>query len=730
MPSAVKRATITGDAPAQSTQSATEEHPAVALRPDADALTAQPLTRDEASVTARSCAIGLLLSVGLAALHCWVETAYEVSFLGGIHLPFGAVFLLLLLLGFNVLRRLLGSVFSSGGTIQDRLVPTDSHVGTPQRHLFRPLSSVELVTIYSMLLFAALVSTSGTYNFFVTISSGLFYYSTPENGWANLFYSHVPSWFAPGWDGTTYQRDVIEPLYTGGMSLGRIPWHAWTAMLIAWSIFLLLIYGTLFFVSLLLRRQWIESEALSFPLLQLPLQMIESDDRRLSPPSRDFLNNRQIWLGFVIAAGFHFLRGMNHLSPDWPVVASFQGNTVGFSFTEQPWLAIGQIGAELWLGAVGISYLLTREVSFSLWFFFLFSKMQLVFATQAGFPVGSLPKDTYLGRPTFITYQSIGGWLAVGIMLLWIARVPISDMVREALGANKRGQNEPFAPRFVVMGLALCLTGLLFWSWFAGLNLLVAVLFFGIYLLCSIVLARLVVEAGFLFPQLTFSPMEWMTGGILGGQVASAATMTKLSFLQPVLMSDARTNILPAFLHTFKLAHVHRLDTRNMRRLLGAISVATVAALAVTLFTSVATLYSRGGLTSYGWFARDATQTVFGGAASMIKSPLGLEPLNLGWIGIGSAAVWLMTLARSRFLWFPLHPLGYIIASGYPMGRLWFSIFLGWGIKSLVMRFGGQEANLQVRGLMIGLILGNIVAMVLWLLLSAWTGSRVSYWPA
>jgi hypothetical protein len=50
-----------------------------------------------------------------------------------------------------------------------------------------------------------------------------------------------------------------------------------------------------------------------------------------------------------------------------------------------------------------------------------------------------------------------------------------------------------------------------------------------------------------------------------------------------------------------------------------------------------------------------------------------------------------MMLARSRFLWFPLHPLGLLMSLTYPMNTLWFSIFLGWGCKVMITRFGGTD---------------------------------------
>ncbi|HVF09414.1 MAG TPA: DUF6784 domain-containing protein, partial [Abditibacteriaceae bacterium] len=117
-------------------------------------------------------------------------------------------------------------------------------------------------------------------------------------------------------------------------------------------------------------------------------------------------------------------------------------------------------------------------------------------------------------------------------------------------------------------------------------------------------------------------------------------------------------------------------------------------------------------------------------AAKMIKTPPAVEPLNALWLSIGAGTVWLLTLARSRFSWFPLHPLGYIVSSGYPITQLWVSFFLGWSVKSLLMKYGGSEVALRARPFMIGLILGNLSAMVFWMLFGFWKGSQISYWPA
>ena len=664
------------------------------------------------SVTARALTLGLLLSAGLGGLNCWIATVYNVHFLGGIQMPFGSVFVLLMLV------------------LVVRLPLRALHRSAPvTRRIAAPLSAVELLTIYSMLLFAGMISTPGTHNMFLTTGPSLFYFATPENRWANLFYGAVPSWFAPGWDGHTYQKEIIEPLFLGGISMSQIPWHAWLLMLIAWSVLLLLSYAVLFFVALMFRKQWTQSEALTFPLLQLPLQMVELEPA--GGASTAFWRDRLMWTGFVVALIVHFFKGMNAHYPDWPKFPLQEA--VVMNFTERPWDAMGGIGAEVHLGAIGLAYLLTREMSFSFWLFFLVQKIEMALPAMLGFPDVGLAKDTYQGRPTFITFQSIGGWVALGAILVWTARGHLTGLLRAAWRSNGSTQrafeDEPFSPRFVVLGFAISFGALLAWSYFAGINIGIAAAFFGIYLLSSLVLTRAVIEGGFLFSQLTFAPLEWMTTGIFGAGAIGAADLTRLSFLNATLMRDARTNILPAFLHTMKIAHELRLDRRGLRLLLGGVAAAIVITLGVTIWVSISTLYGRGALSLYS-FLFQGPQNILNGTSTMITAQPGLSAANGLWMGVGAAAVWLLTFARSRFLWFPFHPIGYIMASSAAVSRWWFSYFAGWLIKSLIMKYGGSGAHLLARPFMIGLILGNLTAMVLWMLIGFRTGTQIPYWPA
>jgi hypothetical protein len=637
-------------------------------------------------------------------------------------MPFGSIFvLMLLILGVNwPLRALLGKKNSNS--------PASRIVFSPG----------ELLTVYTMSLFAALISSPGTDNFFLTTGAALFYYSKSENGWAKLFYEHVPSWFAPGWDGQRYQRDVIDRLYNGGLTFSEIPWHAWMMMLIAWSVFLLFVYGMMFFTALMLRRQWLHNEALSFPLVQLPLQMVDTDGPGSAPPARVFWTNTAMWLGFSLAMLLHLFKGMNTFYPDWPILVPVnQFSGAYLAFPDKPWNVAGDLTAQMFLGAIGVAYLLTREVSFSFWVFFLLVKGEKVFAEMLGFGVASMPRDSYSGQPIFIAFQAIGGWVGMAALLLWTAREHLSNLVRAALqpkryempiGAGEEA--EPFTPRFIVFGFLLCLAGLMAWSIFAGINAVYALAFFGIYLISTIVLARVVIEGGFLYPQLPFSATEWMTTAMFSTKMIGAESLTKLTFMQPVLMGDMRTNVLPAFLHAMKIADVLKFGRSGLRRLMLASALSILISLGTTIVISLWSLYSKGGLASYSWFASDGPQSFFSSTAQAINTQPAFDAARVGWMGVGASVVVLLTVARGRLLWFPLHPIGYIMASTYPITRLWFPFFVGWLVKTLVLRFGGNDTNVAVRPFMIGLIFGNIAAMMLWLIIGALNGVQVAYWPA
>ena len=68
-----------------------------------------------------------------------------------------------------------------------------------------------------------------------------------------------------------------------------------------------------------------------------------------------------------------------------------------------------------------------------------------------------------------------------------------------------------------------------------------------------------------------------------------------------------------------------------------------------------------------------------------------------------------MMSLRRLFAWFPLHPVGYAVSGSWTMSWLWFSLFIAWLVKWLVLHHGGLRTYRRALPLFFGLILGDYV---------------------
>jgi hypothetical protein len=67
---------------------------------------------------------------------------------------------------------------------------------------------------------------------------------------------------------------------------------------------------------------------------------------------------------------------------------------------------------------------------------------------------------------------------------------------------------------------------------------------------------------------------------------------------------------------------------------------------------------------------------------------------------------------QGRFLWWPLHPIGYAFSTCYAMEYWWSTIATTWLIKLLLVRYGGLQAYVKARPLFMGLILADALVAV------------------
>jgi len=111
-----------------------------------------------------------------------------------------------------------------------------------------------------------------------------------------------------------------------------------------------------------LRRQWIPDERLAFPVIQLPLNMVQSDS---------FFRPRMLWIGFAVVAAFDILSGLKTLFPSVPHL-HLKLFDIKQYFTEKPWNTIGTTRISFYPFMIGIGFFLPLDLSSSCWFFFIF----------------------------------------------------------------------------------------------------------------------------------------------------------------------------------------------------------------------------------------------------------------------------------------------------------------------------------------------------------------------
>jgi hypothetical protein len=378
---------------------------------------------------------------------------------------------------------------------------------------------------------------------------------------------------------------------------------------------------------------------------------------------------------------------------------------------------------------IGISFLLPQEVCFSIWAFLLISRVQDYFASVLGVRMDTMP--LYGGTRYFVGYQSVGASMVISVAFFWIARGYLRQMWRGVLGGPSRSgadgdwRGELLPPRAAVLGAVGCFALILAWCNLAGLNaLLGAVIFASFIFFSAMVLARCVCEVGLLMLQPVFTPRHVLA--LVAPEYAlGARNLTVLSLLDGVFFRDPR-NVMPVFMDGMKMAEGVRLRRRD---LVAPYALAVLLAMVAGYFIQLRIIYHYGGVRLNSWFFLANPTLYFQRSAAVLSAR---DPLDIPapiWCAVGAVVTIGLYVLRARFVWWPLHPIGYAIGAAWPGIVYWSSFFLGWLAKLLLVRYGGMRVLRRARPFFLGLILGEFSAAIVWAIISAWLNVPGPYIP-
>ena len=574
-------------------------------------------------------------------------------------------------------------------------------LGLMRRHW--AFNRAELLLITAMMMLATAIPSRGFTGAAIPAISSVLYYATPENNWAELLVPHIPTWLV-------VQDEVAIKQFYEGLPRGEsIPYGAWVEPLLWWLLFMAAFYLVLICTMVIMRRQWMDHERLLYPLVQVPLGMIEDGPQpaRIKP----FLRNPIMWAGFAVPAILNTINSFSHYYEFAPRVD-----------LNLP-LALGHDAVVLSIRLnylmMGLAYFINTGISGSLWFFYLLAKAQEWACSTLGiFTTEQLDAYSHAGPTTgMLSHQSMGAMIALVVLGLWTARGHLKAVWQQAR-AGGSAAGELLSYRTAVVGLAVGLVVMGLWLWQTGLPWWAVVLFLGAAFAIFFALTRVIVEAGLSSAVEGLSGAGFVVSGV-GSTALGATGMMALGFTL-AWAGDLLVFMMAPCANGIRMLHGLKVGRRRVLAML-------TAALAIGLLGSIyATLnlgYQYGALNLHrqyfsGLFAFEPFRL----AARFIETPTG--PYWLGWLwnGVGAAVMALLLWARHHLLWWPLHPIGYVASGTWILGNIWFSIFLAWLIKSVVLKYMGPNGYRSTRWFFLGVILGQFASGGAWLVVDGFTG--------
>lgn len=567
----------------------------------------------------------------------------------------------------------------------------------------RPLSRAELLVIFLFVTLSSTVVGVGVERFLFALLGTPFYFTA---GGIARVRPYLPTWVV------THDTEIIRQLYEGSPN-GQVPWHYWWGPGLVWLGFFLALWCALYCLMALFYRSWAEEERLSFPLTFLPLEM--TGESGLG----QFFRNPLMWSGFAIAAVYNLVNIVHALNPSFPAF----GKAIEFSpaFPDPPWSAVVPLTFHIRPEMVGLGYLVSTEISLTVWISYVGMKLAAVAGEAAGYPAGQLP---------YPQEQGMGAYLVLAALAVWLAR---RQLLRAARAAFSRGQQvgpEGITARWAWIGLIAGFAAVGAFTTIAGMAAWVGFVYLALVFAVALVYARLRAEAGvpliWLFPYYMQKKALLYSFGshpFLASGQATLPVWALFTFL-------ARGYFPEMSGYQVEGMELARRTGIRPRRVAFAVLLAIAVGFAVGWYNHLAPYYQYGAQQLRGgiwgtWIAVPEYQA----AAHYPTTPLLPEPPKVWATGVGAVVALALSVLRLRFAGFPLHALGYAMICSYG-DLIWGPFLLVWLLKTMALRWGGMAFYRKTIPLMLGLALGHFaVAGILWGLTGAWFGDATQGYP-
>lgn len=619
--------------------------------------------------TVRALAIGTALSVFLNIACPYVVLVMRVAGLTSDYITAGAMMLLfvLVLLVNPALKLLVG------------------------RHA---LSSAELILIYIMMIVASAIPTWGLVTNLFHILTRPFYYATPENAWNEMLVPHIPRWIAPR------EPEVAHYFYTGLPRGEALPWRAWVAPLFWWVSLMIAVYFVMICLMVLVRRQWVVHERLTFPLTHPPLEILKGNDSHMVPTA---FRTWKFWIPFLIV---FFIISNNPIRYRWPQFPEIKLMDHFPFFRNTIWIAF------FWnFAIIGVTYFINLDVAASIWVFCLLAKIQTGIFRTVGVSVGGR-HEWLTGSSPATAHQAFGALAILAATVLWRARHHLRQVFRKAIfnAPDVDDSDEVMSYRTAVVGGVVGVAFICGWYNAAGLSWPAALVFLAVAYLIFFGITRVIAVGGIGFTSAPMLPQLFMVYGI-GPDFLGHKGLVQMAF-QYSWAAEYRTSVMTSSITGMKLAQ----DARGRpRRVFLGMMLAMVAGMLGAILITMHLNYTRGGanMRQFG-----VPTMAYAFSEWHLKNLVDPQWIAERWkfTGIGAGVMSLLILARHHLAWWPVHYVGFVIGDCWVTGVAWWSVLLGWLAKLVIMRGGGAVAYRRYMPVFLGMIFGQLMCGGIWMI--------------
>jgi hypothetical protein len=259
-------------------------------------------------------------------------------------------------------------------------------------------------------------------------------------------------------------------------------------------------------------------------------------------------------------------------------------------------------------------------------------------------------------------------------------------------------------------------------GWAAGAYLLIV-------LVTALVIARIRAQAGvplvWLFPFYQQKKILLFVLGTAPFLSSGAATLTIFALLT-FLARGYFPSLIGYQIESLKVASEARISRRQICQI---ILVAALVGFVVAYYFHLTPYYRHGAQNLrdgiWGtWMARQEYTDVVSAHGTAVRPDIFRTAASVAGAIIAAG----LLLLQRTFMGFPLHPVGYAVATAYG-SLVWWPFFLTWLAKVLILRWGGMRVYRRAVPMFLGFALGHFfVAGAVWGLLGAlWPEGAQSY---